>query len=121
MIKKTLLLLLSLSLAGVACETYDPPPEASLIFPEGEMWFRDSLIQIAFTEAVEPDSIRFSVWPHDLDLEEELVPGAEAEGAAGLGTIAEGEEGGGEGEELSLGRRRTWRRVAGRARRAGTG
>jgi hypothetical protein len=75
--KKTLLLLLSLSLSGVACETYDPPPEAALVFPEGEMWFRDSLIQVAFSEAVEPDSVRFSIWPHDLDLEGELVPGAE--------------------------------------------
>jgi hypothetical protein len=75
--RTTLLLLLCASLSGVACEAYDPPPEASLVFPEGEMWFRDSLIQVAFTEAVEPDSVRFSIWPHDLDLEEELVPGAQ--------------------------------------------
>ena len=68
---------LVLCLMGGACETYDPPPEASLVYPDGGMWFRDSPIEVEFSEAVKPESVEFSIWPHDLDIEGEPVPGTE--------------------------------------------
>ena len=71
--------IMALILFGVlpACEAYDPPPEVALVYPEGGMWFRDSVIELEFSEPVSPESISFSVWPHDLDIEGEFVPGAE--------------------------------------------
>jgi len=59
----------------VGCETYDPPPEATLVYPSGGMWYRDSPIEVRFSEPVSPDSIDVSVWPHALDIEGELLPG----------------------------------------------
>ena len=73
---KTLTVVLVCGLAS-ACEEYDPPPEVALVYPEGGMWFRDSPIELTFSEPVVPESISFSVWPHDLDIEGEFVPGTE--------------------------------------------
>jgi hypothetical protein len=68
---------LALLLTASACEQYDPPPEVSLIYPEGGMWFRDSPLELQFSEAVVPETISFSVWPHDLDIEGRFLPGTE--------------------------------------------
>lgn len=73
---KGVLALMVLGLAP-ACEEYDPPPEVALVYPEGGMWFRDSAIELVFSEAVEPESISFSIWPHDLDIEGEFLPDTE--------------------------------------------
>ena len=78
--KRWFLMTLCVVLACVltpGCEEYDPPPEVALVYPEGGMWFRDSPIELTFSEPVVPESISFSVWPHDLDIEGEFVPGTE--------------------------------------------
>jgi hypothetical protein len=72
----TLLPLAALALTvGAACETYDPPPEATLVQPEQGFWTDASPIEIRFTEAIDPKTLALAVWPSDLDVEGQFRPG----------------------------------------------
>ncbi|MEZ4266813.1 MAG: hypothetical protein R3F39_10575 [Myxococcota bacterium] len=68
---------LALTVAA-GCETYNPPPEVEILPPQGGQWFPDSPLVLRFTEPVDVDSVRFSVWPVDLDIEGDLKPTAVA-------------------------------------------
>lgn len=61
-----------------SCDTYDPPPEAALLVPEGGKWFPGDPLVLTFSEPVDPETLVLDLWPTDLDLEGELVPVAAA-------------------------------------------
>jgi hypothetical protein len=73
---KTLILTSMLALgAASACADYDPPPEVEIVAPQGGQWFTDTPLVLRFTEPVDPASVRFAIWPVELDLEGDLRPG----------------------------------------------
>ncbi len=77
MVRRSLALLLALA-AAPACETYDPPPETSLVIPSGGQWFPSTPLTLRFTEPVDPATLTVSVWPTTaLDAENFLVDDAQ--------------------------------------------
>jgi hypothetical protein len=72
---RRLLGLLPLLAPVAACETYDPPPEATLVQPEQGFWTDASPIELVFSEAIDPATLELAVWPSDLDVEGQFRPG----------------------------------------------
>lgn len=71
---KSLLFVAGLTLVG--CAEYDPPPEATLEQPEGGAFTQGQEIQIDFTEPVAADTLKFTIWPNERNVENEIVEGA---------------------------------------------
>ncbi len=59
------------------CERFDPPPEVSLEAAVGDQWRPDSPLVLRFSEPIEPTSLAFAIWPHELDLEGEFLATSE--------------------------------------------
>ena len=68
-------ILACLSIAGLcasACAEYDPPPEATMVLPEGGAFQQGDQIEVEFSEPVAPDTLAFRVWPNERNLENEI-------------------------------------------------
>ena len=50
-------------MATSACQKYDPPPEATLIQPEGGAFVVGTPVDVTFSEAVKTNSLKIRVWP----------------------------------------------------------
>lgn len=68
---------LLLAVLAAGCAVYDPPPEATLIQPEGGAFTEGESVRIEFSESVDPDSIRIQLWPNERDIENEIAAGTE--------------------------------------------
>jgi hypothetical protein len=53
---------LSIALLCIGCETYDPPPAASLVAAVGGRYSIDTPVEISFSEPVSASSVALSVW-----------------------------------------------------------
>jgi hypothetical protein len=70
--------LVALTAVVAGCESYDPPPEARLSQPSGGFWTEIAPIEVRFTEPVQPDTVRISVWPSEFDIEGAFRPNVQA-------------------------------------------
>jgi len=68
------LIALWLGVPLVACDPYDPPPEATILQPAVGFWTSTTPIEIVFTEPIEPASLVINVWPSEVDLEGNFRP-----------------------------------------------
>lgn len=57
-----------------ACEAYDPPPEVKLVQPAVGFWTSATPLELTFTEAIDPASLVFTIWPSEVDLEGSFRP-----------------------------------------------
>lgn len=57
-----------------ACETYDPPPEVSLVQPQIGFWTSDTALTLKFTEAIDPASLVVTIYPGEKDIEGNFRP-----------------------------------------------
>lgn len=67
-----------LGFLATACDTYDPPPEVRLLEAEDGNRFAKTPLVFEFTEAVEPSTVRLSMWPDKLTHEGDIPPDAQA-------------------------------------------
>ncbi|MFT7580580.1 MAG: hypothetical protein ACI9MR_002251, partial [Myxococcota bacterium] len=70
-----LALILALPMVSLACDDFDPPPEATLIQPDVGFWTSDDALTLTFTEPIEPASLVLTIWPNDRDIEGVLSEG----------------------------------------------
>lgn len=64
--------------ASWGCDNdYVAPPEASLTLPEGGNYVVGEPLELTFSEPIVPASLKVSVWPNDIDQENELIAGTE--------------------------------------------
>ncbi|MCA9515711.1 MAG: hypothetical protein KC635_12265 [Myxococcales bacterium] len=62
---------------GAACDTYNPPPEVTLVQPKAGRWTRETPLTLQFTEAIRADTLSVTVWPKDVDQEGNRRPGVQ--------------------------------------------
>ncbi|MFO0751604.1 MAG: hypothetical protein U1F43_38955 [Myxococcota bacterium] len=65
---------LAVGFAGPACETYNPPPEATLFQPQLGYWTSETPIVIDFSEPIDPTTLVVTIWPGDKDIEGNFRP-----------------------------------------------
>jgi len=58
----------------LACDEYDPPPEAKLIQPTVGFWTSVTPLEVRFTEAIDPASLVITIWPSEVDIEGNFRP-----------------------------------------------
>jgi len=65
------------ALGALSCEEFDPAPEVRLTLPEGGAFLPGNPLVLAFSEAVDPDTLRVQIWPDQRDIEGAFLSSAE--------------------------------------------
>lgn len=60
-----------------ACEVYDAPPDVTLVLPVHGKWYHDTPLELVFSEPIAADTLHIDIWPHELDIEGDIMPGVE--------------------------------------------
>lgn len=71
MLRMLKLMLLILLLCPVGC-AYDAPPEPTLVQPDGGVFKTGMPVVLRFSEAIDPSTLSFRIWPGPRDIEGEI-------------------------------------------------
>ena len=75
MSSRTTTLIALLACACIACESYDPPPEVTLVVSQTGTWALDAPLELTFSEPIKSETLKISIWPFELDEEGEIATG----------------------------------------------
>ncbi len=73
MSSRTTTLIALLACACIACESYDPPPEVTLVVSQTGTWALDAPLELTFSEPIKSETLKISIWPFELDEEGEIA------------------------------------------------